>query len=349
LKVAVITDQHFGVRKGNQNLHEYFKKFYDTVFFPTLKKECIDTIIDMGDTFDTRKGIDFWSLNWAKENYYNILRDMGVTVHTIVGNHTAYYKDTNDINSVDLLLREYDNVVVYGSPTEVKIGGLDMFFIPWINDENREETLGMINSTKSKVAFGHLEMRGFFANKTYICEHGEDKTNYKKFEKVFSGHYHHRNFQDNIYYLGNPYEIYWHDVEETRGCHIFDTETLEHTPVNNPHRLFHIISYEDTPHQTFNAEPYKDKIVKVVVNKKSNGSKFERFIDKLYQAGVNDLKIVENFDFNGFYQSDEFTTDESENTLSILNRYVDESECSLNTSKVKSILEKVYTSACEVD
>jgi metallophosphoesterase superfamily enzyme len=349
LKVAVITDQHFGARKGNQNLHEYFKKFYDTVFFPTLKKECIDTIIDMGDTFDTRKGIDFWSLNWAKENYYNILRDMGVTVHTIVGNHTAYYKDTNDINSVDLLLREYDNVVVYGSPTEVKIGGLDMFFIPWINDENREETVGMINSTKSKVAFGHLEMRGFFANKTYICEHGEDKTNYKKFEKVFSGHYHHRNFQDNIYYLGNPYEIYWHDVEETRGCHIFDTETLEHTPVNNPHRLFHIISYEDTPHQTFNAEPYKDKIVKVVVNKKSNGAKFERFIDKLYQSGVNDLKIVENFDFNGFYQSDEFTTDESENTLSILNRYVDESECSLNTSKVKSILEKVYTSACEVD
>ena len=349
MKVAVITDQHFGARKGNQNLHEYFKKFYDTVFFPTLKKECIDTIIDMGDTFDTRKGIDFWSLNWAKENYYNILRDMGVTVHTIVGNHTAYYKDTNDINSVDLLLREYDNVVVYGSPTEVKIGGLDMFFIPWINEENREETIGMINSTKSKIAFGHLEMRGFFANKTYICEHGEDKTNYKKFEKVFSGHYHHRNFQDNIYYLGNPYEIYWHDVEETRGCHIFDTETLEHTPVNNPHRLFHIISYEDTPHQTFNAEPYKDKIVKVVVNKKTNGSKFERFIDKLYQAGVNDLKIIENFDFNGFYQSDEFTTDESENTLSILNRYVDESECSLNTSKVKSILEKVYASACEVD
>jgi hypothetical protein len=349
MKVAVITDQHFGARKGNQNLHEYFKKFYDTVFFPTLKKEGIDTIIDMGDTFDTRKGIDFWSLNWAKENYYNILRDMGVTVHTIVGNHTAYYKDTNDINSVDLLLREYDNVVVYGSPTEVKIGGLDMFFIPWINEENREETMGMINSTKSKIAFGHLEMRGFFANKTYICEHGEDKTNYKKFEKVFSGHYHHRNFQDNIYYLGNPYEIYWHDVEETRGCHIFDTETLEHTPVNNPHRLFHIISYEDTPHQTFNAEPYKDKIVKVVVNKKTNGSKFERFIDKLYQAGVNDLKIIENFDFNGFYQSDEFTTDESENTLSILNRYVDESECSLNTSKVKSILEKVYASACEVD
>ena len=167
--------------------------------------------------------------------------------------------------------------------------------------------------------------------------------------KFFLDYYHHRNFQDNVYYLGNPYEIYWHDVEETRGFHIFDTETLEHTPVNNPHRLFYVISYEDTPYQTFNAEPYKNKIVKVIVNKKSNLNKFERFIDKLYASGVNDLKIVENFDFNGFYQSEDFSSDESENTLSILNRYVDESECSLNTSKVKSILEKVYTSACEVE
>ena len=191
-------------------------------------------------------------------------------MHTIVGNHTAYYKDTNEINSVDLLLREYDNVVVYGSPTEVEIGGLKTFFIPWINDENREDTMAIMKRTKAKVAFGHLEMRGFYANKTYICEHGEDKANYSKFEKVFSGHYHHRNFQDNVYYLGNPYEIYWHDVEETRGFHIFDTETLEHTPVNNPHRLFYVISYEDTPYQTFNAEPYKNKIVKVIVNKKSN-------------------------------------------------------------------------------
>ncbi len=157
MKVAIITDQHFGARKGNQNLHDYFKKFYETVFFPTLEKEGIDTVIDMGDTFDTRKGIDFWSLNWAKEVYYDRLQSMGITVHTIVGNHTAYYKDTNEINSVDLLLREYDNVVVYGSPTEVEIGGLKTFFIPWINDENREDTMAIMKRTTAKVAIGHLE------------------------------------------------------------------------------------------------------------------------------------------------------------------------------------------------
>lgn len=349
MKIAIITDQHFGARKGNKNLHDYFKKFYDDVFFPTLERENIDTVIDMGDTFDTRKGIDFWSLSWAKENYYDILRDMGITVHTIVGNHTAYYKDTNEINSVDLLLREYSNVIVYGSPTELTIGNLQTFFIPWMNDENREQTLEMMSKTSAKVAFGHLEMKGFYANRSYIVEHGDDKSTYQKFKKVFSGHYHHRNFQDNIYYLGNPYEIYWHDVDETRGFHIFDTETLEHTPVNNPHRLFHIISYEDTPHQTFNAEPYKDKIVKVIVNKKSSISQFDKFVDKLYASGVNDLKIVENFDFNGYYQSEDLDTENVENTLSILNRYIDDSEFSLDVSKMKSILEKVYSEACEVD
>ena len=82
----------------------------------------------MGDTFDSRKGIDFAALAWSKDNYYDRLAKMGCEVHTIVGNHTAYYKNTNDINAVDLLLREYDNVKVYSDPTEIKVDNL-MFFL----------------------------------------------------------------------------------------------------------------------------------------------------------------------------------------------------------------------------
>ena len=89
MKVAIITDQHFGARKGSKFLHDYFKKFYNEVFFPYLKDNDIKVVIDMGDTFDNRRNIDLWSLEWAKENYYNKLRDLGITVHTIVGNHTA--------------------------------------------------------------------------------------------------------------------------------------------------------------------------------------------------------------------------------------------------------------------
>ena len=117
MKVAIITDQHFGARKNSKLFHDYFLKFYNEVFFPTLEEYGITTIVDMGDTFDSRKGIDFSALSWAKNNYYDRLQEMGVKVHTIVGNHTAYYKNTNQVNAVDLLLREYDNVTVYSEPT----------------------------------------------------------------------------------------------------------------------------------------------------------------------------------------------------------------------------------------
>ena len=104
MKIAIITDQHFGARKNSKLFHDYFLKFYNDVFFPYLEEHGITTIVDMGDTFDSRKGIDFSALAWAKDNYYDRLKDMGIQVHTIVGNHTAYYKNTNDVNAVDLLL-----------------------------------------------------------------------------------------------------------------------------------------------------------------------------------------------------------------------------------------------------
>ena len=93
MKVAIITDQHFGARKGSKNLHDYFGKFYEDVFFPYIEENNITTVIDMGDTFDNRRSIDLWSLKWAKEKYFDRLRDLGIKVHTIVGNHTAYYKE----------------------------------------------------------------------------------------------------------------------------------------------------------------------------------------------------------------------------------------------------------------
>ena len=146
MKIAIITDQHFGCRKNSKLFHDYFLKFYNDIFFPYLEEHGITTVIDMGDTFDSRKGIDFSSLAWAKDNYYDRLKSMGIHVHTIVGNHTAYYKNTNEVNAVDLLLREYDNVTVYSEATEVSIDKLNVLFIPWINKENEESTFKLIKS-----------------------------------------------------------------------------------------------------------------------------------------------------------------------------------------------------------
>ena len=345
MKVAIITDQHFGARKNSKLFHDYFLKFYENVFFPTLKEEGITTVIDMGDTFDSRKGIDFSALSWAKNNYYDRLQAMGVTVHTIVGNHTAYYKNTNEVNAVDLLLREYDNVTVYSEPTEVTLDKLKVLFIPWINQENYETTISSIKTTSSICAMGHLELQGFRVNKSIVMEHGMESKLFEKFSHVFSGHYHTRSDNGRIFYLGNPYELYWNDLNDKRGFHIFDTETLEHTPINNPYRMFYSIYYEDTNHQTFDTREYENKIVKVIVRKKTDTKQFEKFIDKLYASNVSDLKVVENFVIE---ESEEFEAFESEDTLSILNRYIQEAEINLDKSVVQRMMQEIYQEACEL-
>ena len=344
MKIAIITDTHYGARKGSKHLHEYFEKFYDDVFFPTLEAEGIDTVIHMGDAFDSRKSIDYQSLEWAKRVVFEKLRKY--KVHMIIGNHDCYYKNTNDVNSPALLLQTYKNIKTYSEISEITIDKLNILLIPWINSENFEESAKTIKSSKCVCAMGHLELNGFRAHRGHVMEDGMDCNLFDKFDKVFSGHYHTRSDNGKIFYLGNPYEMFWNDVNDTRGFHIFDTETLIHTPVNNPYKLFYNIYYEDTNYKLFNVSEYENKIVKVIVRKKSKPKDFEKFIDKLYSIGVQDLKIIENFDIQ---ENEDFEIGDEENTLSILNRYIDESETQYDKNIIKNIFQDLYKQACEVE
>ena len=140
--------------------------------------------------------------------------------------------------------------------------------------------------------------------------------------------------------------MFWIDVDyENRGFHIFDTETLEHTPVNNPYRLHKVIYYNDQDYQLFDARELENKIVKVIVKQKSNITQFEKFIDKLYATNVAELKIVENFQIQ---EATDFEAFESEDTISVLNRYIEEAEIKLDKSKVQKMVQNIYQEACEL-
>ena len=344
MKVAIITDTHYGARKGSKYLHDYFELFYKNVFFPALEEHGIDTVIHMGDAFDSRKSIDYQSFEWAKRVVFEPLKKY--KVHMIIGNHDCYYKNTNDTNSPQLLLQSYSNIKTYQEVTEVKIDNLNVLFIPWINAENFENTVNAIKVSNSNCAMGHLELNGFRAHRGHTMEEGMDSALFEKFDRTFSGHYHTRSDNGRIFYLGNPYEMFWNDVNDTRGFTIFDTETLEHIYINNPYKLFSNIYYEDTPYQTFDFSEYESKIVKVIVRKKTKVKSFEKFIDKLYSVGVQDLKIVENFDIQ---ESEDFEITEEESTMSILNRYIEESEFELDKNVIKGIFQNLYKQACEVE
>ena len=347
MKVAVITDQHFGSHKGSHIYREYYQRFYENVFFPYLKKHKITQVLDLGDTFDNRKSIDFVSLEWAKETYYNVLRDMGITVHTVVGNHTAYYKNTNKINSMELLLKEYDNVIVYKEPTDVEIGGTSVLFVPWICSDNYDLSLAKIRESSSRVAMGHLELSGYLARPGFRYDSGMDANLFSDFDVVLSGHFHHKNSKGNVTYLGNPYQMYWNDHGDTRGFHIFDTETLKIRMVKNPYEIFAKIYWDDSADAPAKIDPadYKDKYVKVIVEQKSNYSDFELMLNSLYDAGALDVKVVEKV---GVFDDPDANELDVKDTLTLLDEYLDEVTVDVDKTSLKSLMKSLYIESCEV-
>ena len=223
MKIALITDQHFGGKSDSNSFNDFIEKFYTNQFFPYLKENNIHTVIDLGDTFDRRKYVNFAILDKVRQYYFDVMREQHIQLHSIVGNHSTYYRNTNSVNSSNLLYGHYDNIEVYSEATTISLDGTIIDLIPWINSENYESTMYFIKHSKAQVAFGHLEVEGFAMYKNYVAESGIAKDVFKGYELVASGHYHHKSSKDNVYYLGAPYEITWNDYDDPRGFHIFDT------------------------------------------------------------------------------------------------------------------------------
>ena len=100
MKIALITDTHWGARGDSLTFLNYFRKFYDNVFFPYLEEHNIKTLIHLGDVVDRRKFINFKILNDLRTNFIERLWKMGVDTHIIIGNHDTFHKNTNELNSL---------------------------------------------------------------------------------------------------------------------------------------------------------------------------------------------------------------------------------------------------------
>ena len=343
-KDAILTDTHFGVRKCNQIFHDYFEKFYRDIFFPYLEENKITTVIHLGDAFDVRKGIDYWSLDWAKRVFFNPLRDMGITLHLIVGNHDIFYKDSLSISSPVLNLSEYDNIAIYDRPETVAIQDTLVFMVPWICTGNAARFTQELDATRAHICMGHLELAGFYANKDYQCQHGTDAKVFNQFDTVFSGHFHKKSTAGNITYLGNTYQLYWNDEGETRGFHIYDLKSGELEFIENTNKMFHKLYYNEKEKRLINHHKFGGTYVKIIVEEKSTPARLSQLVDNLYSAGVHDVKIIENIDL-GIDVEEEV---ESEDTLTTLTNYVNAMEVDLNKENIINIFKSLYVESQEV-
>ena len=350
MKIAIVTDTHFGARNDNLNFNDYFYKFYDNIFFPILKERGITTCVHMGDVVDRRKYISYRIANDFRNRFISRFKELGIDLHILIGNHDTYYKNTNEINSMDELVGR-DRVWIYSEPQVVEFDDVPIQFIPWINSGNYSKTMESISHSPAQIAMGHLEVSGFQMYRGQYSENGYDKKFFSRFDTVFTGHFHHKSDDGQIYYLGTPYQIYWNDYDDPKGFHIFDTGTRELERIVNPYTLFRKIYYDDTQEDYSNhdVDQYKEQYVKLIVVNKKDLYEFDKFVDRLLVADAYDVKIIEDFsEWDASNVSDDIV-ENTEDTITLLDRYVDELDVTLDKNRLKNTMKSLYNEAQDLE
>ena len=352
MKIALLTDTHFGARNDNLNFNDYFYDFYEGLFFPYLQQNNIKHCIHLGDLMDRRKYVSYRILKDFRERFIQPFNYLKINLHILVGNHDIYFRNTNDINSLNELLgQRHDNIHLYPEAQEVDFDGFPILMMPWINPQNEIYSFGMMDETKADTMMSHLEVVGFEMHGGHTSESGFDKSQFKKFDTVFSGHYHKKSDDGQIYYLGTPYQMTWSDYNCQKGFHIFDTETRKLTRIVNPQKIFEKIYYDDTQenYDNHDVDQYKNKYVKLVVVNKNDLYKFDKFTDKLFKADCHEVKIIEDFtDLDANTVSDDIV-ENTQDTMTLLGKYIDDLDVNLDKTKLKSDISKLYHEAQDLE
>lgn len=355
LNWVILGDQHLGARNDNKVLLKKFRKFYLEQFIPYLKENNVKTLITLGDFFDRRKFINFETLKESREMFFDPLRDAGIEVHMIIGNHDTYYKNTNKVNSVELLVNEgqYSNVRVYASPETVTIDGVRVLMLPWICAENYSESIEAIRNSDGRFVVAHLEMSGFEYHRGVISDHGHcDADLLARYEYVFTGHYHHKSSRGNIHYLGTPYEMNWNDWNDQKGFHHFDGSRLTFVP--NPETSFIRLTYDDRNHKAIEEAiktmpSYTDSWIKIVVKHKKHPITFERFVDAIAQTSPVDINIIDETNAVLAKVDDGGIEELPKDTLDVIRNFVyNELQTDLDKARIVEKIHKIYTLAKEV-
>ena len=350
MKIALLNDTHCGVRGDMIEMSNYQGRFYNEVFFPYLDEHKINHIIHLGDYFDRRKYINFASMKANIKHFIDPMTERGITMDLILGNNDTYYKNTNEVNSPELLLYNQENVNVIQECEVKEYDGFNIALVPWINPENYADAVDFLRTAEASWCMGHFEFEGALMMPGMTCQHGFDHSYVSRFETVLSGHFHQKSEFANIRYLGSQMQFTWSDYGDNKYFHIFDTETQELTPVLNPITMFEKSFYDDTK-ETFETisnmdySKFANKFVKVIVVNKDNPYWFDTFLDKLHASNPLHVAVVDDNKHMDFYGDDDI--EDIEDTLTILNNYIDGLEIQGKKKPLAELMSSLYNEALD--
>jgi len=346
-KFVILGDTHWGCRNDLPLFYKHFDKFY-TDMIDYCVSSGITEVFQLGDLYDRRKYINFRTLSESKRILFDRLKEHGITMHVLVGNHDIHLRESVEINSPSLVLGEYDNVKVYSEPTTVDVNGTSVDIIPWICRDNHTQVMEFMETSKSDLCFGHFEIATFSMYRGVESHDGLPIDMFSKYELVCSGHYHTRSKKENIIYVGTPYEMTWQDYNDPKGFHTFDTSTRKLEFFENPNRIFVRLDYNDTQEMLpLDTLDLSDCFVKLVVTNKTDLYKFDQYVQKLYNKGCYEIKIVE--DFTEYSDGELGEEIDLEDTMDVLSNYIDSIDTDANKEKIKMFMKSLYIEAINLD
>lgn len=333
MNYILIGDTHAGLRADDpwyeENLYRVFKQITDY-----CKTNGITEGFHAGDWFDVRKATTQRTVNFIRERIVPLFREAGLKIHVLVGNHDCQYKDKIQPNAVREFLSQYDDCfIVVDEPRTVKVGKKTIDLIPWICDQNAKSVFDFIHKSKSDFCLGHFELAGFYFYKNSKSDHGLQPDFLRKYERVFSGHYHHANEGDNIFYIGTPLTMSANDEDETRGFYEF-TGKAELNFIANPDISHRRVMYPEN--KDVDLEQFRNCAVRLFINQvDADLPAFQTTLEKL----AHELSIKDNLK-----NDSEVDTDfEIESSLSLMMKYVDNMNHSDDDkAEVKKLVQSLY-------
>lgn len=251
-KIFLIGDTHIGLGYPN-NADKWFKvhrEYFSDFLMPLLKDrvEPGDIIVHLGDLFDNRNVIPINLMNYTLDIVEEISKI--APFHIIIGNHDLYSKSTGEINSVRPF-KHIDNIFIYDKPTKIEFEGVGILMVPYI--DNRKEQISIINNNKDcKYLFCHSDLNGAKLHMTSAGHRNADKIDiedFKDFRKVYSGHYHIVQRDQNFTFVGSIFQMDRNDYKDQKGIFIIDVENEEEEFVENKvspvFRKYNVISETD--------------------------------------------------------------------------------------------------------
>ena len=344
MKIAIVGDVHFGARNRNVLIEKWQRKFYEEYFWPKIDELGIDTILQTGDYFDSRKWINIQTMAFHKEVFVKPAQARRCDVHVIVGNHDIPLRNSLANNSVQQILGEEDCFTVHETIETRDFDGCNITFFPWICKENEVESFKRLQEG-GEIAFGHFEIDGFMMHPGAFARSDSKSVDFKSWDKVIAGHFHAQSQKENIHYVGTPYQMSWSDWSTKHGFWVFDTFDHSMEFHQNPFNFFHKIFWENGTN--FDVTSIKDSYVKIEVREKTDFESFEKFIDKVNFNQPFEVKIMETFEeFNSENVNDII---ELASTTELIEQYISDVATVHNKEHIVKAMLEIYNEAVDLN